>query len=302
MNQQPSDNSTPKLIHFIMAIAAVSAITVVVNLVYYYLWEMKTELPIPNPYTSTFIIVQTTVVVAISGMIHYWYRKRMLKSSFDYLSGLVLLFSVNAVFFYVQMDVRRLPSINEIKRLFGEAGAPEELLWLSAPIAASSALFGIFLIPLLTWRKVKSKEVKAKLRAYQLIAWRLVKSYITVATIIVCMNLLYYYLYERSGGRIPERRFSMETMLQMAWILTAVSAMLYLYLRDNAKNGLTIYLMLTIVIAYSAFLASLPNPNGQPIYDETLWLTIPLASFSLLGELVGIPYFFKDLMMKGEGG
>jgi hypothetical protein len=66
-------------------------------------------------------------------------------------------------------------------------------------------------------------------------------------------------------------------MMQMAFVLTAIGAMLYLYLRDNHKSSFIIYIILTVIIAWSAFLAGLPRLNGQPVYDQTLWLNIPLA-------------------------
>ena len=155
------------------------------------------------------------------------------------------------------------------------------------------------MIPFLLSRKGKSDQMKSKIRSYQLIAIRLFRSYIIVTLIILSVNLLYYYLYKTLGGKIPQSGFSTEVMIQ-ALVLTAVAAMLYLYLMDNTKNGKSIFFMLTIIIAYSTFLASLPSPEGQPIYDETLWLNIPIAIFSGVGELFGIPYFFKNRVKKDE--
>jgi hypothetical protein len=296
MNDQNSISSSASLFDYLKAIVIVSVIATVVNLAYYHLWQSLSGIPVPNPYTSTHIIIQTVFVMVISGIVHIGYRKKREKSSFDYLSGLLILILINLTIFYVLMDVRRLPSINEIKRLFGDAGAPATLLWLSAPIALSSALFGIFMIPKLALKKVEGKKSESKIKEYRKIARKLLQSYAIVCVIILCVNTLYYTLYVYLGGKLPSNGFSISVMVQMALVLTAVAAMLYLYLRDNLKNGLAFYIMLTVIIAWSAFLAGLPRPNGQPMYDETLWLNIPLAVFSAIGELVGIPFFFKDLM------
>jgi len=296
MNNQNSVRSSVNLFDYLKAIVVVSVIATVVNLAYYHLWQFQTGIPVPSPYTDTHIIIQTIFVTVISGIVHIGHRKKREKSSFDYLSGLLILILINLAIFYVLMDVRRLPSINEIKRLFGDAGAPASLMWLSTPIALSSALFGIFMIPRLALKKVQNEERASKIREYQTIARKLFQSYAIVCVIILCVNTLYYTLYVQLGGKMPSSGFSLSVMVQMALVLTAVAAMLYLYLRDNLKNGLAFYIMLTVIIAWSSFIAGLPRPSGQPVYDETLWLNVPIALFSAIGELVGIPYFFKDLM------
>jgi hypothetical protein len=47
-------------------------------------------------------------------------------------------------------------------------------------------------------------------------------------------------------------------------------------------------------------MAGLSRVDGQPVFDESLILSIPIAIVSLTGELVGIPYFFKNLMKPKE--
>jgi hypothetical protein len=147
MRNPSAEINIPGQLDFFKSTILFVLIAVIINVLYYHIWQILTGIPIPKPYTTTPIIVQTLVAIGLSGIVHYAYREKRTKSAFDYLSGLLILVLINAAIFYVLMEVRRLPSINEIKRLFGVAGAPESLLWLSVPIALSSASFGVFLTP-----------------------------------------------------------------------------------------------------------------------------------------------------------
>lgn len=84
-------------------------------------------------------------------------------------------------------------------------------------------------------------------------------------------------------------------MVQMTLVTTGIAVVLYLYITDTGKQGLTMYLILTICVTISGFLAGLPHPDGQPVYDDSLWLSVPLAAFSLIAEMVGIPLTVKFL-------
>jgi len=288
--------ATPNLFDFFIAIVIVSVITAGITMGYYYLWDISSNIPIPDPYTLEYIGYQSVFFGVVNGLIHIGFRSKKHINSFEYLKWLLVLIIANIVICYIVMNIQIMPSINEVKRLYGEAGkVPRELYTLSVPIGLFSAMFCMVGIPYFTWRK-RTNPHQNSIKEYHAITYRLIKSYLIVVTLILIVNLTYYQFYLEFGGEIPKQGFSIGVMIQMAFVLTGIAAMLFLYLRDNAKNGLFFYIILTVIISYSAFLAGLSRENGQPLFDNTLWLNIPIAVVSAIGELVGIPFFFKNLM------
>jgi len=302
MNTNKLLHPSPKLSQYIVAIVIVTVITAAITMGYYFLWDISSSTPIPEPYTLEYVGYQSVFFMVVNGLIHTGFRNKKHLSSFEYLKWLLVLVLANVVVCYITMNIQIIPSINEIKRLYGSDGiVPPVLFSLSVPIAFISALLGMFAIPYFTWRS-KRNPYQATIKGYHDVALKLFKAYLIVVGLILIVNLTYYQLYIAYGGEMPQEGFSRYVMIQMAFVLTAIAAMLFLYLRDNSSNGLFIYIVLTGIISYSAFLAGLSRVDGQPLFDNTLWLNIPIAVVSTVGELVGIPYFFKNLMKKKVQG
>ena len=287
--------SSPYFIYLIACTTIVLAI-ISINVEYFHYWENNVDIPIPDPFTENFIIYQSFFVVIINGFIHFSLREKKYKSSFEYVKWIVILLIANTFICFVATNIQMMPSINEIKRLYGTNGVPHSLYWLSIPIALISSLLSIFGIHYLAILFQRKKQNQSKIKEYQIITLNLFKSYLLVVLIILTVNFLYYQMYIQLGGALPKQGFHLTDLLQMTFVLTAIAAILFLYFRDNSENGLSIYIILTLIISFSSFMAGLSREDGQPVFDETLVLNVPISLVSLVGELVGIPYFFKNLM------
>ncbi len=275
-------------------IAGVAAVMLALG--YYLIWDMSTDIPIPEIYSLKYVGYQCLFFTIVNGIIHYKFIDKRYNNSFQYIKWILVLLIANITFCYVSMSIRMLPSINEIKRLYGDAGMPNLIYSLSVPISLIGSLVTMLGIPYFLNRNGAPKADKDRIKEYHTIAYKLFQSYLIVVAIILVVNVSYYQLYLKTGGVMPSNGYSLGVLIQMTFALTAVAAMLFLYLRDHSENGLSIYVIFTAIVAISAFMAGLPRVDGQPVLDDTIWLNLPITLVSLAGELIGIPYFFKNLM------
>lgn len=293
MSQEQSTYSIPSVWQFVKTSLFVAIISAGICAIYFLIYESLSETPIPSPYDLQMVIYQTVFIVAINGLIHAGYRKRRTQNTYWFLFSTIVLLGVNLFMFLVLMDVRMMPSINEMEALYGVRKVPDVLLFLSAPIALVPCALGILMIPALVYKKVRN-EVDNTVRPFQVESFRLFLTYSVIAAAIILINSTYFMLYKSSGGEMNEA-FSYWTMIQMNLIMTGVASVLYMYLRAKMENGFAMYVILTICFTASVFFAGLPHPDGQPVYDESLWLNVPLSLISLFGELVGVPYVYSRL-------
>jgi hypothetical protein len=293
MNNSPNSQSLPTWKYFARSTSIILIVALMLNATYFILFEMMVNTPVPEPYGLQFVLIQTIIVVLLNGYIHYQQRINRKKNTFGFLTAILTLTITNMVFCAFTLDVRTMPSINEMKLLYGEPGVPDILFLLSAPVAIVPCLLGMFGIPAIVYA-TRSEEEANLVQSYRSRVLQFVKVYLLLSVVLIIVSFLYYYAYINlcnlsTGG------FTMVETVQMTLVTTAVAVMLYIYITDNGRKGLPLYIVLSICITISTFLAGLPNPNGQPVYDESLWLSIPLAVFSLIAETFGIPLVFRNL-------
>lgn len=293
MNGKPKPAFARK--EFLIVFAFTTLLAVVLTLVFFYLFDALSPLPIPNPIDYEYVIYQSLFIMLINGLTHAYWQRKADENTFGYLSSTLILAGFNLVIIFVLWDIRRMPSINEVKRLYGDSGVPDDLLWLSTPLVLVPALIGMFGIPYFLRSRKQITQSTAKRKVFQEKIIQLLKTYLLVAGLIITVNLIYYWAYQAIVDKEMQTDYSLDTMIQVNLVMTAIAALLYLYLLEYSENALSTYLLWTVIFTASAFLAGLPHPDGQPIYDESLWLNIPLALFSTLGELIGIPLVFKRL-------
>jgi hypothetical protein len=278
---------------FVRSTLIILIVALMVNATYYILFGVMVETPIPEPFGLKYVLVQTLIVVLLNGYIHYQQRINRKKNTFGFLTAILTLTITNIVFCAFTLDVRTMPSINEMKLLYGEPNVPDILFSLSAPVAIVPCLLGMFAIPSIVYAK-RSEEEVTLVQSYRSKIFQFAKVYLLLSAILILVSILYYYAYI-SLCNLSTGGFTMTETVQMTLVTTAVAVMLYIYITDNGRKGLPLYIVLSICITISTFLAGLPNPNGQPVYDESLWLSIPLAVFSLIAETFGIPIVFRNL-------
>lgn len=284
--------TTPNWLTFIKSTSIMLLLALAVNLVYYFIFDLLAEVPIPAPFGITSIFIQTTMVILLNGFVHFKQRHSR-KNTFGYVSTLLILLIANLPFFIIFYDIRRMPSINEMIRLYGEERVPDILLLLSVPIAIFPCLFGIFGIPAFVYRKLKHEN--ALVQTHRSSALLFLKVHLILSSLLILVNIIYSSIYIQLGDNMPLGGYTFWGMVQMTLVTTGIAVVLYLYITDTGKQGLTMYLILTICVTISGFLAGLPHPDGQPVYDDSLWLSVPLAAFSLIAEMVGIPLTVKFL-------
>lgn len=264
-----------------------------VNLVYYFIFDLLVEVPIPAPFGVTSILIQTSIVILLNGFVHFKQRHNRKKNTFGYVSTLLILLIANLPFFTIFYDIRRMPSINEMIRLYGEERVPDILLLLSVPLAIIPCLFGIFGISGFVYRKLTHEN--ALVQTHRSSALLFLKVHLILSSLLILVNIIYSSIYVQLGDNMPLGGYTFWGMVQMTLVTTGIAVVLYLYITDTGKQGLTMYLILTLCVTISGFLAGLPHPDGQPVYDDSLWLSVPLAVFSLIAEMVGIPLTVKFL-------
>ena len=153
--------STPTIIHFLVALVIVSIGVASINMGYYFLWDLNSTIPIPDPYTLEYVGYQSIFIALVNGLIHYGFRNKTKLSSFEYLKWILILVLANAAICYVAMNIQIMPSINEVKRLYGASGkVPSALFSLSIPIALLSSISGMFAIPYFLWRNKRDPNQK----------------------------------------------------------------------------------------------------------------------------------------------
>lgn len=294
MNSLPNIDALPPWHRFLKSTLIILIIALTLNWMYYVLFKTTIKTPIPKPFGPNFILVQTVIAVLLNGYIHYYQRNYRIKNTFGFVMTIIILLIANLILCAFTWDIRMMPSINEMKRLYGEAHVPDILVNLSAPLALTPCILGMLGIPAIVYRKRSEQEVSL-VKSYRSTAVQFVKVHLIVSTLIILANILYYGIYLSFGKHMPTGGFTLNTMVEMNLVTTAVAVVLYLYITDNGRQGLAIYIILTVCLTISTFLAGLPHPNGQPVYDDSLWLNIPLSAFSLIGETVGIPLVLKKL-------
>ncbi len=278
---------------FVKSTSLMLILALAVNLVYYLVFDLLIEVPIPAPYGLTSVFTHTTILILVNGYIHFKQRHNRKKNTFGYVSTLLMLLITNLVLCAFVYDIRMMPSINEMNRLYGEQRVPDILLLLSVPLAIIPSLFGIFGIPALIYRKLTQEN--NLVQTYRSKAYLFVKVYLILSSVLILVNIIYYSIYVRLGENMPLGGYTFWEMVQMTLVSTGLAVLLYLYITDSGKQGLTLYIILTICFTISGFLAGLPHPDGQPVYDESLWFSVPLTIFSLIVEMFGIPLAFKFL-------
>lgn len=288
----PTNSSTNWQL-FVKSTSIMLILALAVNLVYFLIFDLLVEVPIPAPFGLTSVFIHTAILILVNGYIHFKQRENRKKNTFGYVSTLLMLVITNLVLCAFVYDIRMMPSINEMNRLYGEQRVPDILLWLSVPLAIIPSLFGLFGIPAIIYRKLVHEN--NLVQSYRLKARLFVKVYLILSSVLILVNVIYYSIYIRLGENMPHGGFSFWEMIQMTLVSSGLAVLLYLYITDTGKQGLTLYIILTLCFTISGFLASLPHPNGQPIYDASLWLSVPLAIFSLIAEMIGIPLTFKYL-------
>lgn len=298
MNSSPHPHSVPTWRIFVRSTFIILIIALVVNAIYYLLFKMAVKTPIPAPYGLKLVLIQTVIAMLLNGFIHYRQRTDRKKNTFSFVYTLLVLAITNMLFCAFTWDVGMMPSINEMKRLYGEPRVPGILFALSAPAALVPCLLGMFGIPALVYRK-RSEEELNLVQSYRFKALQFVKVFLMISAILILANVLYYNAYVNfcnlsTGG------FAMDIMIQMTLVTTAVAVLLYMYITDNGRKGLPIYIILTLCVTISTFQAGLPRPDGQPVYDESLWLSIPQAVLSMIAETFGIPRLFRKLEKAGS--
>lgn len=294
MNKSPHPHTVPTWQAFLRSTLIILIIGLMVNTLYYVLFEMTVKIPIPEPYGLKFVLVQTIIVVLLNGFIHYKQRVARKKNTFGFVYTLLILAIVNLIFCTFTWNIGMMPSINEMNRLYGQPHVPDILFNLSAPAAVIPCLLGMFGIPAIVYAKRSPEEISL-VQSYRSKALQFVKVHLIISIILILTNILYYNIYVNVDPTMPTGGFSYDIMLQMTLLTTGVAVLLYLYITDNGRKGLSIYIILTFCVTISTFLAGLPHPDGQPVYDDSLWLSIPLALFSLIAEMFGIPFVFRNL-------
>ncbi len=294
MNNLPNQPTVPEWYKFVKSTFIIFIITVAINATYYYLFDLLVKTPIPEPYSLIAVCIQTLIVVLLNGFIHYKQRVNRNKNTFGYVSTIIILLATNLVFCIVTMDIRRTPSINEMIRLYGVQLVPDILLFLSVPIAIFSFIGGMFGIPAIINKKRSEDEVNLA-QTYRMSALQFLKVHLIISILLIVANILYFSIYSNLVKNVSDSNFSLVPMVQMTLVTTALAILLYIFISEYGKQGLSVYIMLSFCFTIAAFLTSLPRPNGQPIYDNSLWLHIPLAIFSLIAEIFGIPYLYRNL-------
>lgn len=278
---------------FVKSTTIMLLLALAVNFTYFLIFDLLVEVPIPAPYGLMTVIIHTTILILVNGYIHFKQQENRKKNTFGYVSTLLILVITNLVLCAFVYDIRMIPSINEMNRLYGEQRVPDILLLLSVPLAIIPSLFGIFGIPALIYRKLIQEN--NLVQSYRSKAYLFVKVYLILSSVLILVNIIYYSIYVRLGENMPLGGYTFWEMVQMTLVSTGLAVLLYLYITDTGKQGLTLYIILTLCFTISGFLAGLPHPNGQPVYDESLWLSVPLSIFSLIAEMIGIPLTFKFL-------
>jgi len=294
MNGSYNTHSVPTWHIFVRSALIILIVAFLVNAIYYILFEVAVKTPIPAPYGLKFVLIQTTIVILVNCYIHYKQRISRKKNTFGFVNTLLTLVISNLVLCAFICDIRTMPSINELKRLYGEPRVPDILFALSAPAAIVPCLLGMFGIPAIVYRK-RSEEEVSLVQSYRFKALQFVKVYLVISAILILANIIYYYAYIKLGKNMPTGGFSMDVMVEMTLVTTGVAVLLYIYITDNGRKALPMYIILTVCVTISTFLAGLPHPNGQPVYDDSLWLSVPLAALSMIAESFGIPLVFRNL-------
>jgi hypothetical protein len=279
---------------FVKSTLIILIIGLVVNTLYYILFGMAVKIPIPAPYGLKTVLIQTVIAVLLNGFIHYKQRITRNKNTFGFVYTLLVPAVINILFCAFMWDIRMMPSINEMNRLYGEPQVPDVLFGLSAPLAIIPCLLGMLGIPALVYSK-RSAEESRLVQSYRSKALQLLKVHFIISMVLIVVNILFYNIYINLGENMPAGGFTYDVMVQMTLVTTGIAVLLYLYITDNGRKALSIYYILTVCITIAGFLAGLPHPNGQPVYDDSLWLNVPLAVFSFLAETFGIPFVFRKL-------
>jgi hypothetical protein len=221
-------------------------------------------------------------------------RVQRVKNSFGFVYYVLVLLVVNGFIYMFSAGIEMNMSLNDKIRLYGAKEIPAILHGLLAPLAIGPSLLGIFGIPAMVYQGQRNSETE-RLRSYREKAMTGLKVCGLVSLISLIAHFTYYFLYVSLGENLPVGNFSIAELFQIVPVMTAVAVILYIYITDTGKKGMAIYWILTFCFAWSGFLAGLPHPEGQPVYDDSLWLSVPLAIISMTCEMFVIPYVFRRL-------